>query len=120
MLNCTGSSSVIANVAIAFGWCIYHAHAKDTELLPEGSYRYGIYGPQLEPATPGASGWFRYRLPGYGVIHWPTYISALVEAGFDGVLSIEHEDNVYGWLTDPEQAKRGLVAGLRFLQSYVV
>lgn len=99
---------------------VYHAHAKDTEILAEGTYRYGIYGPQLAPAPPGTSGWFRYRLPGYGVIDWAAYISTLVEIGFDGVLSIEHEDNVYGWLTDAEQAQQGLVAGLRFLQTYVV
>ena len=99
---------------------IYHAHAKDTEIMPEASYRYGIYGAQLEENQRGRSGWFRYRLPGYGVIDWAAYVSALVEAGYDGLLSIEHEDHVYGWLDDPERAKRGLVAGLRFLQSYVV
>ena len=99
---------------------IYHAHAKDTEFMPEERYRYGIYGAQLAANRGRSGGWFRYRLPGYGVIDWAAYVSALVEAGFDGVLSIEHEDAVYGWLDDPERAKRGLIAGLRFLQTYVV
>lgn len=105
---------------IEFGERVYHAHAKDTEYLAEGQYQSGIYGPQLSRPARGTSGWFRYRLPGYGVISWPDYIATLVEVGFDGVLSIEHEDNVYGWLEDPERAKRGLLAGLRFLQGYVV
>jgi sugar phosphate isomerase/epimerase len=103
-----------------FGPRVYHAHAKDTEMLAEGLYRFGVYGPQLEAPRRGESGFFRYRLPGYGVIDWAAYISTLHEVGFDGVLSIEHEDVVYGWLDNPDHAKQGLVAGLRFLQTYVV
>jgi sugar phosphate isomerase/epimerase len=103
-----------------FGARVYHAHAKDTELLAEGMYRYGTYGPKIDERRRGEGGFFRYRLPGYGVINWAQYIGTLVEVGYDGLLSIEHEDNVYGWLTDVELAKRGLVAGLRFLQSFVV
>ena len=103
-----------------FGPRIYHAHAKDTEIVAEPSYRYGIYGAQLAANKGRRSGWYRYRLPGYGIVDWAAYVSALVEAGFDGLLSIEHEDNVYGWLDDPDLARRGLIAGLRFLQLYVV
>ncbi|MBI2942437.1 MAG: sugar phosphate isomerase/epimerase [Chloroflexi bacterium] len=102
-----------------FGSRVYHAHAKDTEMLPEGMYRYGVYGPQLETAPRGTSGWFRYRLPGYGVVDWAAYVSTLHEVGFDGALTIEHEDNVWGFLTDPEEAKRGLLVGKRFLEQFV-
>lgn len=70
---------------------IFHAHAKDTELLLEGRYRYGIHGKQLE-AEPWKSGWWRYRMPGKGQIDWGSFIRTLREAGYDGVLSIEHED----------------------------
>jgi len=99
---------------------VYHAHAKDTEMLAKGSYRHGIYGPQLSAAAKGTSGWFRYRLPGYGVVDWAAYVSILHEIGFDGALTIEHEDVVWGWLDDPEHAKRGLLVGKRFLEQYVV
>ena len=103
-----------------FGPRIYHAHAKDTEIVAEPSYRYGIYGAQLAANKGRRSGWYRYRLPGNGVVDWAAYVSALIEVGFDGLLSIEHEDDVYGWLDDPDLARRGLIAGLRFLQRYVV
>src|SRR5579884_901989 len=56
-----------------FGSRIYHAHAKDTELLADGQYRYGIYGPQTEQPR-GSAGWWRYRLPGFGVVDWAKYV----------------------------------------------
>jgi sugar phosphate isomerase/epimerase len=99
---------------------IYHAHAKDTEFLPEGSYRYGLYGAQLDVPAAGPWHWWRYRLPGYGVVNWPAFISTLSEIGYDGPLTIEHEDDVWGWLTDAERAKRGLVLARKFLENYVV
>lgn len=102
-----------------FGSRIYHAHAKDTELLPDGMYRYGIYGPQTEKPR-GSAGWWRYRLPGFGVVDWAKYVDALVQVGFDGVLSIEHEDNVWGWTTDPERAKRGLILAKQVLEPLLV
>lgn len=102
-----------------FGARIYHAHAKDTELLPEGMYRYGIYGPQTE--TPqGSAGWWRYRLPGFGVVSWPTFVDTLYQVGFDGVISVEHEDHVWGWTKDPELAKRGLVLAQQVLAPLLV
>lgn len=63
---------------------IYHVHAKDTEMLPERRYRGGING-----------SYFRFRIPGYGEINWPQFISALDEMGYTGDIAIEHEDMVY-------------------------
>ncbi|GLV57973.1 hypothetical protein KDH_48070 [Dictyobacter sp. S3.2.2.5] len=63
---------------------IYHVHAKDTEMLPERRYRGGVNGD-----------YFRFRIPGYGEINWPQFISALDEIGYTGDIAIEHEDPVY-------------------------
>jgi sugar phosphate isomerase/epimerase len=41
-------------------------------------------------------GWWRYRVPGLGQVDWVRLIDALYEGGFDGVLSVEHEDPVWG------------------------
>lgn len=103
-----------------FGSRIYHAHAKDTEILVDGRDRYGIYGRQFDPARSGGSGWWRYRLPGFGAIDWARYVDVLQSIGYDGVLSIEHEDDVWGWRTDPERAKRGLLLARKFLDQFVV
>lgn len=62
---------------------IFHTHAKDTLIDYAMKAKTGIYG----------EGWWRYVLPGFGVIKWGEYISYLKHNGYDGVLSIEHEDS---------------------------
>ena len=41
-------------------------------------------------------GWWRYRIPGLGQVDFPHYVDTLYEGGFDGVLSVEHEDPLWG------------------------
>ena len=93
---------------------IFHTHAKDAELLPDGQYRYGILSEQLTD-NPWRSGWWRYRMPGSGAIDWGAFIATLREIGFDGTLSIEHEDPEYEG--SEEKVKEGLRLGLSHLQS---
>lgn len=108
-----GIDEVAATAAL--GQRIRYAHAKDTELLPAGQQRYGIYGRQLADRPGG--GWWRYRIPGFGAVRWAAFLSALYEAGYDGVLSIEHEDPVFYGSQD--RFLQGLRIGRRFLQQYV-
>jgi sugar phosphate isomerase/epimerase len=61
---------------------IFHTHAKDTLVDKAKRARVGIYG----------GGWWRYVIPGFGNINWGEYVSHLRQNGYDGVLSIEHED----------------------------
>jgi len=61
---------------------IFHTHAKDTLIDQAKRAHAGIY----------AEGWWRYVIPGYGCINWGEYIGHLRRIGYDGVLSIEHED----------------------------
>ncbi|HEY6906009.1 MAG TPA: sugar phosphate isomerase/epimerase [Ignavibacteriaceae bacterium] len=96
---------------------IFHAHAKDTEILIEGEYKYGLFGRQIDP-VPWKSGWWRYRMPGLGEINWQKFISVLQEHGYDYVLSIEHEDPV--WEGSEEKIKAGLKLGYKFLSQYVI
>lgn len=96
---------------------IFHAHAKDTEILFEGKNRYGLFGRQLDP-IPWKSGWWRYRVPGMGEIDWRRFISTLQEVGYDFVLSIEHEDPI--WEGSEEKVKKGLLLGKKHLAQFVV
>jgi sugar phosphate isomerase/epimerase len=82
---------------------VFHTHAKDCELLLPGRQRSGILG----------RGWWRFRVPGYGAIDWHAFISALWDIGFDGALSIEHEDDL--WEGSEELVKGGLALGQRHL-----
>ncbi|MBU2493504.1 MAG: sugar phosphate isomerase/epimerase [Bacteroidetes bacterium] len=96
---------------------IFHAHAKDTEILTNGINEYGIFGKQIDP-TPWKSGWWRYRMPGLGEINWSKLISTLQENGYDYVLSIEHEDPI--WEGSEEKIKKGLKLGLNHLSQFVI
>ncbi|HEX2963742.1 MAG TPA: sugar phosphate isomerase/epimerase [Ignavibacteriales bacterium] len=96
---------------------IFHAHAKDTEILTEGQYEYGFFGRQIEP-IPWKSGWWRYRIPGLGEIDWNRFISTLQDNGYNYVISIEHEDPV--WEGSEEKVKNGLKLGHRHLSPFVI
>jgi len=96
---------------------IFHAHAKDTEILNGKLSYYGIYGTQLGERRHGG-GWWRYRLPGFGEIDWSLFIRTLYDIGYDGVLSIEHEDPVFEG--SRELVERGLILGYKHLSQFIV
>lgn len=80
---------------------IFHTHAKDTWIDRTKRAHVGVYG----------NGWWRYVIPGFGVINWGEYIAALRAAGYDGVLSIEHEDSSQG-------REEGFLRGAEYLERY--
>ena len=63
---------------------ILHVHAKDLEVDRDGLYRNGTISLGM--------GWQVPRLPGLGEVRWDRFIAALYRAGYDGVVSVEHED----------------------------
>jgi sugar phosphate isomerase/epimerase len=91
-----------------YGSRVYHVHAKDTEMLPEKRYRGGVNGD-----------YFHFRIPGYGEINWPQFISGLDELGYTGGVAIEHEDMVYGWSEGGERYDDGLVRGWQVLHPLI-
>jgi sugar phosphate isomerase/epimerase len=97
---------------------IPHAQAKDTQILPGTRDRYGFFGKTVERQDPWDTGWWRYRVPGLGDVNWRDVVDALHEGGFCGVLSVEHEDPVWGG--DEEKVKRGLQIAHRTLRPLVV
>jgi len=86
-----------------FGNRIYHTHAKDTEILPFRLRYVGVLG----------RGWWRYRIPGWGQINWRAYITALMEVGYNYVLSIEHEDPFFS-------SEDGLIKGKNYLRKLLL
>ena len=77
---------------------VIHAHAKDAEIVPRAERnRYGFFGRvATREQDPWDMGWWRYRIPGLGEVDFRRYVDTLYEGGFDGVLSVEHEDPVWG------------------------
>ena len=97
---------------------IPHAHAKDAELFPDRRTRYGVFGKTRGRSDPWDAGWWRYRMPGLGQVDWRRLIDAMYEGGFDGVLSVEHEDPVWGG--DDDRIKAGLEVAQRTLRPLIV
>lgn len=75
---------------------VAHAQAKDIQLFPDRRNRYGYPGKAVTRSDPWDVGWWRYRIPGLGDVDWRRVVDVLYEGGFDGVLSVEHEDPVWG------------------------
>ena len=97
---------------------VAHAQAKDIELFPERRNRYGWPGKAVVRENPWDVGWWRYRVPGLGQVDWPRLIDTLYEGGFDGVLSVEHEDPVWGGTED--LVRTGLQVAHRTLRPLLV
>jgi sugar phosphate isomerase/epimerase len=97
---------------------VLHVQAKDVEIDAAARNRYGVFGRLVEKPSPWDSGWWRYRIPGRGQVDWGRIVDALYAAGYDGVVSVEHEDPVWGG--DPEQVKNGLRIAERTLGPLIV
>jgi sugar phosphate isomerase/epimerase len=68
---------------------IFHVHLKDARVTRDG--RSGILGGHLNFGDP-RRGW-NFRSPGRGDVNFEEILRALNDAGYDGPLSIEWEDN---------------------------
>ncbi|HZQ08677.1 MAG TPA: sugar phosphate isomerase/epimerase [Anaerolineae bacterium] len=86
---------------------IFYSHAKDTQIF----YDKRAYNSILNS---GWNSWWTYRLPGKGEIDWARWSDTLRQNGYDGVLSIEHEDPEYEHTE--ELIKEGLLLGQKNLR----
>jgi sugar phosphate isomerase/epimerase len=78
---------------------LFHVHAKDLEIDRDGLYRNGTISLGM--------GWQVPRLPGLGEVRWDRFVAALYRAGYDYVVSVEHEDR--GFEGSEELVKRGFL-----------
>ena len=92
---------------------IYHVHAKDTKIDKYNTARHGVldtkhYGDEVNRS------WI-FRTVGYGnsEAYWRDLISALRLAGYDRVLSIEHEDSLMS-------LDEGLKKAVEFLKPLII
>lgn len=94
------------SIAKEFSSRIYHVHFKDTEIMEGALAEKGFF----------SGGWWRYRIPGFGLVDWAGFISVLKEAGFNGGGAIEHEDPVFSG----EHRADGLKLGYNHLRPLVL
>ena len=100
----------IQRVVREFGPRIYHVHAKDLEIDRDGLYENGVMSLGM--------GWQVPRLPGLGEVQWNRFIAALIRAGYDGVVSVEHEDRSFEG--DLDLVKRGFLLARNTLRPLLV
>jgi sugar phosphate isomerase/epimerase len=95
------------------GPTIYHFHAKDTKIYPINAGRNGVL--DMTPYSDFAHRSWIFRTVGYGhgAEVWSTIISDLRLAGYDGALSIEHEDGLMS-------AREGFEKAVSFLRAIVI
>ncbi|MGH2408331.1 MAG: sugar phosphate isomerase/epimerase family protein [Candidatus Limnocylindrales bacterium] len=76
----------------ALGRAIHHVHLKDTALVPDQVAIAGVL--DLRPfEVPERRAWnFRTVGRGHDATFWRAFVTALAAAGYEGSLSIEHED----------------------------
>lgn len=89
----------------AFKERIFHVHAKDAKIMKSGLDRYGVFDKRL--GEPNEWGYREAKMPGLGSVDWSRFINELKEAGYDYVISIEHEDKEYEG--SEEKVKEGLL-----------
>ena len=94
---------------------VRHVHGKDTELDEEARYEFGTQDSAF--ATPHRWGqWmWRYTIPGHGVARWGESFRILKDAGFNGTVSVELEDENFNGTEEGE--KRALEISLAYLRS---
>lgn len=89
-----GIDPILAVRELARAGALYHVHAKDTRIDPYNSGRNG----NLDVISYGdiANRSWVFRSVGYGhsLEWWKDFVSVLRTEGYDGVLSIEHEDGL--------------------------
>jgi len=94
---------------------IHGVHLKDTEIIQPVLQRVGIHG----------TGWWRYRIPGQGLIDWPGFFTVLLQARFKGGVAVEHEDEFWDAPPSndaeefPQARKDGFILAARFLRQYL-
>ena len=90
-------------------------HLKDTEITQPVLQQVGIHG----------RGWWRYRIPGQGLIDWPRFFTVLLQVKFAGGAAVEHEDQFWDEPPSnnapefPQARKDGFILAERFLRQYL-
>ena len=107
-----GIDPVVAIEELGREGAIFHVHAKDTFLDPELVRSRGVLETAPFSEFERRSWSFRTVGDGHDEATWRAIVAALRSVGYDGVLSLEHEDPLLG-------ADEGVARGVAFLRRVV-
>jgi sugar phosphate isomerase/epimerase len=99
-----------------FGARVWHVHGKDTEIIGDAVYEYGLYqGSAFSKGHGFGEHVWRYTIPGHGCARWGEILKILKNIKYKGAVSVELEDENFNGSEDGEKA--GLLHSLAFLKS---
>ena len=101
-----------------YGFLFSQVTFKDVQLDEAARNRFGVFGRTVSRKDGWDVGWWRYRVPGLGVVDWRRVVDTLYEGGYDGAVSVEHEDPVWGG--SPQRVRQGLQIAQRTLRPLLV
>ncbi|WP_100407415.1 sugar phosphate isomerase/epimerase family protein [Bacillus solitudinis] len=108
-----GMDSVACIKALAKEKALYHFHAKDTRVDSQNSGLNGVLDTKSYKDIANRSWVFRTVGYGHGEETWKEIISALQTVGYDGAISIEHEDGLMS-------IEEGFTKAVEFLQDKLI
>lgn len=97
----------------ALGSAIFHVHAKDTIIDPQNSALNGVLDTKSYNLEAQRSWIFRTVGYGHDIKFWRDLVSSLRLIGYDGVLSMEHEDSLMS-------LREGLLKGVAALREVIL
>ena len=92
---------------------IFHVHAKDTKINPYTTSVNGVLDTKTYLDEVNRSWLFRTVGYGHGFDFWKEFVSTLRMVGYDGVLSIEHEDSLMS-------TNEGFLKAVKFLKEVLI
>ncbi|PFI60729.1 sugar phosphate isomerase/epimerase family protein [Priestia megaterium] len=92
---------------------LYHFHAKDTRVDEQNGPLNGVLDTKCYSDIPNRSWVFRTVGYGHGEDTWKEIISALQTIGYEGAISIEHEDGLMS-------VEEGFTKAVAFLQGSII
>ncbi len=95
------------------GSAIFHIHAKDTKICPYNAPINGVLDTKHYSDEINRSWIFRTVGYGHDYAFWKDFVSNLRMVGYDGVLSIEHEDSLMS-------GNEGLMKAVTFLKEVLL
>jgi sugar phosphate isomerase/epimerase len=95
------------------GKAIFHVHAKDSKVYEQNAKVNGVLDTKHYDDELNRSWIFRTCGYGHGLDWWNDFVSTLRMVGYDGTLSIEHEDSLMS-------SAEGLTKAVEFLKKVVI
>ena len=95
------------------GKAIYHVHAKDCRIDPVNTAVNGVLDTKHYSDEVNRSWIFRTVGYGHSQDFWKDLVSVLRLAGYDGVLSVEHEDSLFS-------GREGFLKAVAFLKEVIL